>query len=204
MTQSYFITSTGTGIGKTYVTQKLIREARAEGKNVAALKPIISGWEDEPTDTACLLEALGLAYSQENIETVSPWRFTAPLSPDMAARKENRALSLDEIVAFCQQQREVDITFIEGVGGVMVPLNEQHTVLDWMKALSLPIILVTGSYLGTISHTLTALSVLSANGLTVDRLIISETPDSTVSLEDTKHTLENFCNVKIEVLPYRS
>ena len=55
--------------------------------------------------------------------------------------------------------------FIEGVGGIMVPLDRKHTVLDWAKALGLPLIVVAGSYLGTISHTLTALRVIADAGL---------------------------------------
>ena len=52
--------------------------------------------------------------------------------------------------------------FIEGVGGIMVPLDGARTVLDWMAALEIPLLLVVGGYLGTISHTLTALDVLRA------------------------------------------
>ena len=49
---------------------------------------------------------------------------------------------------------------IEGVGGIVVPLNDRHTVLDWMIALNVPLVLVTGTYLGTLSHTLTCIDVL--------------------------------------------
>ena len=60
-----------------------------------------------------------------------------------------------------------DVLLIEGIGGIMVPLDDEHTVLDWMLVLQLPVILVAGSYLGTLSHTLTALDVLRRRGLTV-------------------------------------
>ena len=74
---------------------------------------------------------------------------------------------------------------IEGVGGVMVPLDEHRTILDVMMALRLPLILVAGSYLGTISHTLTALDSLFRRDMNVLAIIVNETPGSTVPLDDT-------------------
>src|SRR5262249_37315350 len=73
---------------------------------------------------------------------------------------------------------------IEGVGGVMVPLGGRHTVLDWMTELKLPLLLVTGSYLGTISHTLTALDVLARRSLTVAAVVVSESAGSPVPLAE--------------------
>ena len=67
----------------------------------------------------------------------------------------------------------------------MVPLDDRHTVLDWMIALDLPLILVAGSYVGTLSHTLTALDVLDRAGLEVAAVVVNETPGSAATLEET-------------------
>ena len=67
----------------------------------------------------------------------------------------------------------------------MVPLDDQHTVLDWMAALNIPRLLVTGSYLGSLSHTLTGLDVLRGRELAIKALVIDETPGSTVPMADT-------------------
>jgi len=67
----------------------------------------------------------------------------------------------------------------------MVPLDAERTILDVMMALQLPLILVAGSYLGTISHTLTALDALYRRGVRVMATIVSETPGSAVTLDDT-------------------
>ncbi len=56
----------------------------------------------------------------------------------------------------------------------MVPLDDTHTVLDWMTALRIPVLLVAGSYLGTISHTLTALHVLAQRNLDIAAVVVSE------------------------------
>jgi dethiobiotin synthetase len=192
-----FITGTGTDVGKTYVTASLIRHLRRMGRNVEALKPVVSGFDPAmpaTSDPGVLLTALGLSITLEDIARIAPWRYRAAMSPDMAARLEGQAIDVDSVIAFCQtaiQQRR-DILLIEGAGGIMAPLDDQRTVLDLMMALKLPLILVAGSYLGTISHTLTALDALFRRNLKVLTTIVSETPHSTVPLADTVDAIARF------------
>ena len=193
---AYFITSTGTDIGKTFVTAGLIRYLREEGP-VDALKPVVSGFDIATaavSDPGVLLEALDEPITPEALDRISPWRFAAPLSPDMAAARENRAVPYDELVSFCRDAitKNKGTLFIEGVGGVMVPLDETHTVLDWMVALGLPAIVVVGTYLGTISHTLTVLDVLKRASVKVAALVLNDTGDSTVPIAETRRTLARF------------
>ncbi len=116
------------------------------------------------------------------MEKISPWRFRAPLSPDMAASREHRTIELEDVVKFCRDAGNgaENVLLIEGVGGVMVPLNGQHTVLDWIEATNLSSILVVGSYLGTLSHTLTAVEALCSRGITVAAIVISESLESPI------------------------
>lgn len=207
MAISLFITSTGTGIGKTFSTCALIRQAKSQGLKVEAFKPIISGFEDDApqgSDTGEILAALGRAPSRENIGQISPWRFKAPLSPDMAARAEGRALDVAALIAFSRQalENDADLTLIEGVGGVMVPLDDQKTVADWIQALKIPAVLVVGDYLGTISHTLTALEVLRARKITVAAVIVSESGESSVAFDDTCAALNHWA-APAPILPLR-
>jgi dethiobiotin synthetase len=190
MTQHFFITSSGTNVGKTYVTALLAQQLRAQGKTVAALKPIISGYDaaDAFSDTAQLMAATAC----HDVDAVSPYRFKAPLAPNMAAAREGKNLSLAELTAFCQQPRNVDVVLVEGVGGVMVPLNEKDTTLDWMVALNYPVIIVVGSYLGAISHALSACEVLRARGLVIQAVIISESEDSSVDFHESCLTMQQF------------
>ncbi len=121
----------------------------------------------------------------------------------MAAMKEGKTISFDELVAFCKEQEKshADILLVEGVGGVCVPLNDKQTVLDWMTELKdWKIILVTGSYLGTISHTLTAVQTLAVRNLHVHALIVSESENSTVPFEETIKTLENFLPESVSIV----
>jgi dethiobiotin synthetase len=202
-----FITATGTDVGKTYVAASLIGHFRQMSRTVEAIKPVASGFDPAQagnSDPAVLLRALGGPVTAEAIERISPWRFHAPLSPDMAAEREGRRIDVDDVIAFCQSaiERRRDILLIEGVGGVMVPLAGERTILDVMMALRLPLILVTGSYLGTISHTLTALDSLYRRDLNVLAIIVNETPGSTVPLDETVASISRFADPVI-ALPRR-
>lgn len=177
-----FVTATGTDIGKTFVCAALIRHLRAASRPVRALKPVISGFDaadPSASDTAVLLDALGLPVCAARIAEVSPWRYAAPLAPNMAARAEHRTVDFDDVVAFCRRHiadAVSETVLIEGVGGVMVPLDDTHTVLDWIAALRVPALLVTGSYLGAISHALTCAEVMRARGVLPAAILVNETP----------------------------
>ena len=194
---AFFITATGTEIGKTFVASGLIRHWRAAGRQVDALKPVATGFDPAAaaaSDAGVLLAALGRPVTPAEIDRISPWRFAAPLSPDMAARRENRSIDFDALVKFSRDAvaGAKDLLLIEGIGGVMVPLDETHTVLDWMAALNIPLVLVAGSYLGSLSHTLTCLDVLARRGLAVKAVVVNETPGSAVTVDGTVETISNF------------
>ena len=192
----FFITATGTGIGKTLVTSSLCYQLRQQGKTVTALKPVISGYNavDMDNDSGTILKSCGIIPTPHLMETISLWRYAAALAPNMAAEREGNPVDLAALVQFCMEHMDVqsDILLVEGVGGIMVPLNNEHTVLDWMVALQWPVILVAGTYLGSISHTLTCIEVLKQRGLNIHCIILSESYDNSVSLVDTSKTLEKF------------
>ena len=187
-TRAVFVAGAGTEIGKTYVTAALTRRLRALGRGVRTLKPLASGVppldaaDFAESDTGRLLAAQGLATTPETVAACSPWRFTAPLSPDLAATREGRTLALDDLVGWCR--REIAATppdttlLIEGVGGVMSPVTGEATGLDWLKALRSPALLVSGSYLGAISHALTAAETLQAHGVPLLGIVVCASPDA--------------------------
>jgi dethiobiotin synthetase len=196
---AYFITATGTDIGKTFVARGLIGALRAGGREVAALKPVLSGFdptEAAGSDSGRLLAALGRPVTPATIAEISPWCFAAPLAPDMAAAREGRDLDMRELIRFCHAAIAAapGVLLIEGAGGLMSPVSAEHIMLDWMVALGLPVILVAGSYLGTFSHTLSALDVLARRGLEVVAVVVSETAGSPVRLDETCDTLARFAS----------
>jgi dethiobiotin synthetase len=194
-----FITATGTDIGKTLVTAGLIRHIRGSGGAIAAVKPIVSGFDPDAwqeSDPAVLLAALGRPATLAEVERISPWRFKAPLSPHMASRREDRTIAFQDVVEFCRKTAAAQrgLLLIEGVGGIMVPLDDRRTVLDLMSVLRIPAILVAGSYVGTISHTLTALEVMARRNLDIAAVVVSESEGSAASLEETAAAIAQFAD----------
>lgn len=192
--RSLFVAGTGTDLGKTHVACGLIRAVRARGLSVDAFKPVVSGFDPadpEASDPGRLAQALGEPGA---LPRISPRRYRAPLAPNLAARLEGDTLHLDDLVADCLERlrrADRDLLLIEGAGGVMSPLTDQATNLDLMVALNLPVLLVAGSYLGTVSHTLTALEVVRARGLALSAIVMSESLDAP-DLAQTSEMLQAF------------
>jgi dethiobiotin synthetase len=195
--KGYFVTSSGTGIGKTYVTAALTRHLIAKSLAVRAIKPLISGYDEETapaSDTAEILAALGEPFTPAAVERVSPWRYKAALGPDMAAKREDTVVDYPALLQFCREaaQGPEDILLVEGVGGAFVPLDEKRLVADWIAALGLPAVLVVGSYLGTLSHSISAAKAMRRHGLDIAAVVVSESPDSPATLEETAQSLYRF------------
>lgn len=182
MSRRIFVSGSHTDVGKTWVACALLRAARAKGLTVEAVKPVVSGFDPADwaqSDPGQLLAAMGRELTPEALDVISPLRFDAALSPPMAARLEGRDLRLAELVAVSRQglKSQADFLLVEGAGGVMSPMSEDATCLDLMRDLALPTLLVGGSYLGGISHTLTAIETLRAKGVAIDALVISQSGD---------------------------
>ena len=204
-----FVTASGTDVGKTVISALLVRQLLAKGKTVEALKPVLSGLEGvswEETDTGRLLLALGEEITEAGIERLTPWRFDPPLSPDMAADRVGQKLELQALTDFCLAPTDKDVVLVEGAGGVLVPINETATMADWMQALDaqveLKVLLVVGSYLGSISHTLSAMESLSARGLGPAAIVISTSEANPVPVEETATVMARFAgDVPIVIVP---
>ena len=181
-----FVTGAHTDVGKTYVACAMLRAARAKGLSVAALKPAVSGIDEADwtqSDPGRLLAAMGRPLTLVELDAIAPLRFTAPLSPPMAARREGVDLRISTLTDFCRAglaASTADLMLVEGAGGVMSPMAEDGTGLDLMAALGLPSVVVGGSYLGAISHTLTAIETLRARGLPIAAVVVSQSgePDA--------------------------
>lgn len=182
MKNSYFITATGTDLGKTWLTAGLVAACRTRGVPVRALKPVMSGY-DPARHAESDLAKVGAGKTA--------WTYAAPLSPDLAAARENKAIDFAALVDWCRDEMAASegTLLIEGIGGAMVPLTAQHTVRDWIAALNIPTLLVCGTYLGSLSHTLSALAALREVGVVPAIIIVNESVGSTVSLEDTLASL---------------
>lgn len=199
--QAYFVAAIGTDIGKTFLVENLCRIL----PDAMAIKPIASGFheDDQNSDSAKILRALGQKESTENINAITPWRFTEAVSPHFAAVNSGVEIDFVEVENFCQQKiSEAKIAgkflLIEAAGGVMTPISSEKTFLDLVAELKIPVLLVTANYLGAISHTLCAVSVLQARRVLVETIIVNEDlpleQKSTISMIET---LRDFTAIKV-------
>ena len=158
-----FITGTDTGVGKTVVAGAIAAWFRRQGSRVGVLKPIATGCERRreglvSTDAEFLAH---FADSRHPLDLICPQRYGEALAPAVAAERGGQPVdwsavgrSMDLIC------RDTDVLIVEGVGGVMVPLDDRHTVLDLASWLGLPTVVVARPGLGTINHTLLTINAL--------------------------------------------
>ena len=170
MKQAYFITGTDTGVGKTYVACKLIRDYVAQGYKVVGMKPVAAGgdlvngkWVND--DVLKLEQASNVKAPRE---LVNPYSFKEAIAPHIAAEKAGLEIKIDVIKqAFQALSKLADIVIVEGAGGFLVPLNNQQSMADLPAALDIPVILVVGMKLGCINHSLLTVEAIQARGLTL-------------------------------------
>lgn len=187
-----FITGTGTGVGKTFITATLTKALTDARKNVIALKPFVSGihenthWKDN--DPLILSEAMEKKYPPE---VVSQVRLKLPLSPFDAARIANTSIDLEAVVNAVKTLAEMatipptdnkhtnahsespqkPFCIIEGAGGVEVPITEESAMGDFIAMISVPALVVARTDLGTINHTVMTVNALRARHIPVAGVI---------------------------------
>ncbi len=154
---SVFITGTDTEVGKTLYSELLLRSLNARGLRTAAMKPLASGAEVQDgklhnADAHALQQAANTSFSYE---LCNPYCFEPAIAPHLAAKHAGIRIDPDVIrQAYEQLQQQADITVVEGVGGWLVPMNENQTVADLVEAMGLPVILIVRMRLGCMNHAL--------------------------------------------------
>jgi dethiobiotin synthase len=157
-----FVTGTDTGVGKTFISAILVVGLTAE-----YWKPIQSGIEDK-TDTQWVAEKTGLPQEYFHPET---YLLKLPISPHASSANEGISIKLEEFKIPKNSMSKHLV--IEGAGGIMVPLNKEKFMIDLMKKIGAPILLVTSSSLGTINHTILSLLQLRDHGLDIMGVVMN-------------------------------
>lgn len=152
----YFILGTDTDCGKTYVTCQLLQYFKQKHHRAIGLKPIASGCGEQLEKLVSSDEEALQQFNDKPKQVINRWRFKPPISPHIAAMRAGVHVSIQEILDFCFDPRfdEYDYQLIEGAGGLMVPLNRDHTWVDFLRQSKIPVILVVGMTLGCINHAL--------------------------------------------------
>jgi malonyl-CoA O-methyltransferase len=156
-----FVTGTDTGIGTTFISAALVQRWQAD-----YWKPAQTGLATEPGDSETVATLTGAAPRRIHPPCHA---FAAPLSPEAAAAREGASVALAD---FALPAGDAPI-IVEGAGGVLVPLSPAATMVDLMRHLGLPVLLVARGSLGTINHTLLSLEALRARDLRIAGVVIS-------------------------------
>lgn len=168
--QSLFITATGTNIGKTHTTVKLIEAFASKGLSVGAFKPIETGVGSLPQDASLLLKAcqkVNENFKDLKPEDITAYTFTLPAAPFCADTKQ--IIKLDRIMEKYHELSQLcDILLVEGAGGLMVPVTKDYMMIDLAKELNAKVLLVTPSRLGCINDTLLSMEALKSYDLEFD------------------------------------
>lgn len=203
-----FVTGTGTGVGKSVVSAAIVTALAADGVRVAAFKPAVSGLDEITPGWPPDHELLAAATGWQAPESVAPYTFAPAVSPHLAAREAGVTIELPRLIeAFDAAAAGAEVVVAEGVGGLMVPLADEPplSVLDFAKAIALPVVVATHPGLGTISDTLLTVDRLRAEGLDVAAVVISGWPDEPDSMQRSNlETIARLTRTDVATLPLTS
>lgn len=166
MTKSIFITATGTDVGKTYTTLKIMEHFCANGVKAVPFKPIETGVLDTPLDASKLLEKYHSLYGDDSlcVEDICPYRFALPAAPYVAKGTQNIDIEIIKN-AIKILGAKADIVLIEGAGGLMTPIGKDFFMLDLAKSIADFTILVSHTGLGCINDALLSKKALDECGV---------------------------------------
>ncbi|HTV40756.1 MAG TPA: dethiobiotin synthase [Candidatus Sulfotelmatobacter sp.] len=167
MKRVFFITGTDTGAGKTVLTVLLAKHLRAQGVNVAALKPVCSGGRG---DARKIFRAIDGALS---LDEINPWHFKAAIAPSLAARREGKKLKIAQVAAHARaMEKRFEVVLIEGAGGLLSPLGDNFNSRDLILLLDAVPIIVAPNRLGVVNHALLTLEALPPNFRACARVVL--------------------------------
>ena len=173
----YFITGIGTDVGKTVVSAIVTEALEAD-----YWKPVQAG-ELQHTDTHRVRD---LISNSRSVMHEHSYALQSPMSPHAAAAIDGISIDL----SFIRPPETENHLVIEGAGGLLVPLNQQETMLDLIRE-DYKVVLVSRHYLGSINHTLLTLSELRNRGLNVSGIVFNGTVN-----EHTESIIKKIGNVK--------
>lgn len=198
--KTLFITGTGTETGKTLLAAGIAFMCGENGLNTAVMKPVQTGVKNHFTDISFIKSLVPDIYPLSD-ELACPYSFPLTASPHLAAKNEGKTIDISVIKKAYVETLEspsLDVLLIEGAGGVYVPLNEHDTMLDLIKELGTPVILVTPAGLGMINHTLLSVEALKTRSIKIAGIVVNRMPDPPgIIEEDNVKTVERLSGVPI-------
>lgn len=170
-----FVTGTSTGVGKSVVAAALLA-GLVKRRKVAAFKPVVTGTGEPPGEWPPDHEILATTSGWQTPQQVTPLTFGPAVSPHLAAELAGTTIDIAPLLEAARELGREHFLVAEGVGGLLVPLNDTTLVRDFAVELGLPLIIVGSPELGAINHTLLTLEAARAAGLTVKAVVLNQWP----------------------------
>lgn len=199
-----FVTGTDTGAGKTIVAAALCAAMAAAGERVAAFKPVVTGVAEPSGDSRWPPDhQLLAAVTGARAHDVCARTFAPAVSPHLAAELAGVQIDLGALVAAAHRAaRGADMLVVEGVGGLLVPLNAEHSVRDLAVALGLPLVIAARPGLGTINHTLLTIEAARTAALDVRAIVLTPWPRRpSVMQRSNRDTIAHLGSVIVATIP---
>ena len=210
MSKGYFVTATGTDVGKTFVTALLVKKWRDSGIDAGYYKAALSGAELRDGkwvagDADYVKRTANLPDTQEQLVS---YVYKEAVSPHLAARKEGNPVELAKVKDdFDAARNRHEFIFAEGSGGIICPIrydDQKIFLVDVMKTLNLPLLIVTTAALGSINACVLTVEYARSCGLSIRGLIVNrygssrnlEMEDDNIRMMQDLTSLEVIAKVK--------
>lgn len=203
MQTAFFVTGTDTGVGKTRVTCALLYATRQRGLSAVGMKPIAAGVEADGRNDD-VVQLIAASSLQPPVALVNPFLYDPPIAPHIAAQEAGRPIDLTVIQhALTQLQTLAEVVWVEGAGGLLIPLDAQHNLADLAQRLALPMVLVVGMRLGCLNHALLTAEAIERRGLTLAGWVANRIDPDIARFEANLDTLQSRLNGPLlGVIPY--
>lgn len=207
-----FVTGTDTDCGKTVIAGGIARALLHKAINVGVMKPVAT-WGDpclEPgvrnkwisEDALHLRQA---AATSDALNLINPICFKVAMAPWPAAQAEKKTIKLDKIFsAYKELCRRHNFIVVEGVGGLLVPIQRDFFVLDLVARMKLPTVIVAHPDLGTLNHTLLTVRVLKQAGVPISGIVLNNYRGKTRAEKSNPHVLRKILDRNIIVVPHQA
>jgi dethiobiotin synthetase len=199
--EGFFVTGTGTEVGKTVVAAVLANDLRRQGRSVAVFKPAVTGLDDPGEADHFLLRRA--AESEQSDEEIAPYRYGPPASPHLAAAEAGEEIEPERLRRSAREAgADAERLICEGVGGLLVPLDSAYLVRDLAVDMALPLVIAAPPGLGTINHTLLTIEAARSAALEVTAVVLTPWPAQPSAIERSNHeTIESLGEARVMVLP---
>ncbi len=208
MIKGLFVTGTDTNVGKTVIAAGLAGLFKQKGLKVGVMKPIQTGAIKRKgklvsLDIELMIKTSGII---EDIDLLNPYCLEPSVAPLVASQITGIKIDIKKILAaYTKLTSRYEIVIVEGAGGLLVPILSNYLMIDLIKDLNLPILIVAKPSLGTINHTLLTIRQAQSQGIRVLGVVINGIKENKAGIAEwtNPQIIEDLSKVPIlGIIPY--